>query len=484
MANNYAYPYPYPYPYGVGRGLGRVRAVLRVINRLLEVKDLNKKDKEKLQDLKKAITDKDYLPTVDDLNYVNKLAKEYKVGVPYLYPLGQGYYYPYPYTKKQEFSELQSQCKFKDECPIKEFVSDEIPEEAFLCEYSIEYGCPLFFKEARETKKVGFKIDIFRTGTWHGKKYTEEDLKQIVENFKKYNDKSSSDFEFVPRIKLTHKESGELSPAFGWVKNLWVEKDRLMAEIVDIPEKVYNIIKDNFFDRSIELYTNYKTSKGERVGYVLRAVAFLGADVPEVKGMEPLEQAETFVYNENQDFITIVFKEGNMLEKILEKLDELKFSEEQKKLLENLKAELQEKEKKFSEELEKHKELLKEKDEQIKTLASAVKDKTEELLTKEAEVFTEKAIANGNLLPKQREMVIELIKAIGEVQPIKFNEKEIKPVELFKQFIESIKQIDYEEKSKDTEEKPTMDELVKKYQEEGMTLEDAIIKASKELNVG
>jgi len=471
------YPYPYPYPYGVGRGVGRVRAVLRVINKLLE-QELDEKDKKKLEELKKAISDKDYLPTQKDLDYINKLAKKMKVGVPYLYPLGKKYPYPYPYEKKSEFSEYQHECKFAEECPIQNFVEDEIPEEAFMCEYSIDYGCPVFFKEAEKEKHVSFKLDIFKVGTWHKQKYTIDDLKTIVNNFNKYNTKDSEDFEFVPRIKLTHKESGELSPAFGWVKKLWIENEKLMAEIVDVPEKLYGIIKKHFFDRSIELYINYQTTKGDKVGYVLKAVAFLGVDVPEVKGMTPLEEAETFIYNANQESVTIIInKEDDMLtELLLEKLEKAKFSEaEKKQLVDALNEQLQAKEQQFQAELKK-------KEEQIKNLASMVKEKTENLTLKEAEIFTEKAVANGNILPKQKDMVITILKSMSNLEDeVKFGEENMKPIEVFKKFVESIKQIDFEENSEDSGE-TSAEALIEKYKKEGLSTEEAIIKASQELN--
>lgn len=127
-------------------------------------------------------------------------------------------------------------------------------------------------------------VEIFRTGTWNGDKYTVRDLDDIVDSFSKQG--------FQVPIKLGHKEeSGD--KAFGWVKGIRRIGDKLIADFGDLSENVYNAIKSRSFDSvSSEIFFNLK--RGTDVfRRALKAVALLGAEIPAVAGLKPLRESFT-----------------------------------------------------------------------------------------------------------------------------------------------------------------------------------------------
>ena len=81
-------------------------------------------------------------------------------------------------------------------------------------------------------------------------------------------------------------------PALGWVTDLRKQGQKLIAKMSQVPEVVYNAIKQGRYKRvSIELYLNFKHHLKENIVFknVLKAVALLGVDAPEVNNLEDLE---------------------------------------------------------------------------------------------------------------------------------------------------------------------------------------------------
>jgi hypothetical protein len=128
-------------------------------------------------------------------------------------------------------------------------------------------------------------VEIFRTGTWNGDKYTETDLDDIVSAFDKAG--------FKPPVKLGHAEkSGD--PAFGFVDSVKRTGDRLVASLIDLPDTLAAAIKDRRFDSvSSEIFFNLKRD-GQKFRRALKAVALLGAEIPAVAGLKPLRESELF----------------------------------------------------------------------------------------------------------------------------------------------------------------------------------------------
>lgn len=133
--------------------------------------------------------------------------------------------------------------------------------------------------------------EIFKTGTYYGRKYTEETLDLIAKNT---NELIVAGKHRAPS-KLGHDDSQTFAklnglPAVGWVSRVFRKGASLFADFVDVPKLVADAIQKKLYNSvSSEIYLDEHAKREFGVkGPVLRAVAWLGADVPKVKGMSPL----------------------------------------------------------------------------------------------------------------------------------------------------------------------------------------------------
>lgn len=118
--------------------------------------------------------------------------------------------------------------------------------------------------------------------------FTQTDLREIAANTKQLLAESLHN----PPGKIGHddgqafaRESG--LPATGWVSDLRVKGDKLVADFKDVPGILMKAFKEKLYRKiSSEVYFGFKHPKTHRpMGKVLRAVAFLGQDIPQVKGL-------------------------------------------------------------------------------------------------------------------------------------------------------------------------------------------------------
>lgn len=122
-------------------------------------------------------------------------------------------------------------------------------------------------------------VEIFRSGVWNGDRYTDADLDDIVRAFDRVG--------FKPPLKLGHAEKSG-SPAAGWIQSIKRVGSKLVADITDIPDQVFNAIKDKRFGPvSSEIFWNLKRG-GETFRRALKAVAILGSEIPAVSNLKPL----------------------------------------------------------------------------------------------------------------------------------------------------------------------------------------------------
>jgi hypothetical protein len=140
--------------------------------------------------------------------------------------------------------------------------------------------------------------EIFRTGEHNGVKYTDKDLDQMVENFEKVG--------FDVPLKLGHRDqSGER--AYGWIRNLRKIGSTLVADFLDVPEKLAELIKANAYRHiSAEIFFDVKRD-GVTYPRALKAVAVLGTETPGVAGLKPLQDAKIFE-DEDARVDTITFE--------------------------------------------------------------------------------------------------------------------------------------------------------------------------------
>lgn len=148
-------------------------------------------------------------------------------------------------------------------------------------------------------------VEIFKVGKWRGSKTvdaTPEMLKQIVDNFATINQVPGYG---VP-VKLGHSNKVG-SPAYGWMSELALVGDTLVADFGDMePATVDAIGKRRYNSVSVELYPSIEYD-GKVYPNVLGGVALLGSEWPAVKGLKPLsaslfsETAEKLVLELTQE---------------------------------------------------------------------------------------------------------------------------------------------------------------------------------------
>jgi hypothetical protein len=127
-------------------------------------------------------------------------------------------------------------------------------------------------------------VEILRPGRWNGREYTTDQLAAMVDAFHDLKDV------YAPPGKLGHnKEQALLAndglPAAGWVKDLRMNDDRLVADFAKVPAKLGELIEAGAYrTRSAEVWFNADFD-GKQYPAVLKAVSWLGADAPAVKGL-------------------------------------------------------------------------------------------------------------------------------------------------------------------------------------------------------
>ena len=123
--------------------------------------------------------------------------------------------------------------------------------------------------------------EIFSVGTWNGDQYDAKDLEEMC---RAYRETSAY---YKPYMKLGHQDDQvflqkEGLPAAGWIENLRVNGTKLVCDLVDIPEKIYKLIKDKayrYVSSEILWDIDFLEKKYKRM---LAGVALLGAEMPAV----------------------------------------------------------------------------------------------------------------------------------------------------------------------------------------------------------
>lgn len=133
-------------------------------------------------------------------------------------------------------------------------------------------------------------FEVFRAGTYPQGDFSEDDVEALAKN---YNPK----FCEAP-ITLDHEQRG---PAYGWVKELKAEDGKLKASFRDISPELKDLVQSGKYKKiSVEIYKNL-----EGIGPYLKSITFLGAAIPQVKGMEPVEfkegETETYIFEVEEE---------------------------------------------------------------------------------------------------------------------------------------------------------------------------------------
>ena len=275
--------------------------------------------------------------------------------------------------------------------------------------------------------------EIFRTGKHTDsmgktKEWTKSDLETICSNFETKN----------PDVPICVGHPKTNSPAYGWIDKLRIEGEKLYASFKDVQPEFQEAVKKGLYKtRSISLTKDL----------IPRHIAFLGGQAPAIKGMEQF-CFQTDINEEND--IIIDFNEGE------EMTEELK-------------------------------EQLAAKDAELEATKKELQEVRQEALKKEFEDFCDAAISEGNILPAQRDNVLNLLFANTDTS-INFDDGSSKSSnEVFKEFVKSLHQMDFQEVGNEnnlTEEKEIdfsdaedvqvhIKAIQKEYEDKGMELNPA-----------
>lgn len=128
-------------------------------------------------------------------------------------------------------------------------------------------------------------VEIFKAGMWKGRKFTLNDLKELVAAF--------SGLDFKPPIKLGHiwRAPDQQEPmAAGWVDNVRLDGEVIKADLVDLPDEVYDAVRQRRYDNvSAEVAFNLDRN-GKVWSLAFTALALLGVNLPAVAGLKPLHK--------------------------------------------------------------------------------------------------------------------------------------------------------------------------------------------------
>ena len=274
---------------------------------------------------------------------------------------------------------------------------------------------------------------VFKAGVYPQGKFTKKEISQIAKNY-------DPKFCEAP-ITIDHQQSG---PAYGWVEDVKADGDILKVAFKDVPAEFEQSVNDCKYKKvSVELYRNL-----EGKGAYLKAVSFLGAAIPQVKGLEEIKfmesEADTYEFeseDEIQQFsqaeIDDLKKQIDSLETQIAKFKQKDENREQK--LETIKS-LKEKISALTNEVAS----FKEKAEGKEAVEKELQDIRTGLKNKEYNEFIDKQIEKGILVPANKDIVLSVLQELDSVT--KFGEDSPVIVNDFKSFIESLpNQVEYQE---------------------------------------
>ncbi len=292
-------------------------------------------------------------------------------------------------------------------------------------------------------------FEVFKAGTYPQGKFTKKEIAQIAKNY-------DPTFCEAP-ITIDHQQSG---PAYGWVDDVKADGEKLKVSFKEVPKEFEQAVNDGKYKKvSVELYRNL-----DGKGAYLKAVSFLGAAMPQVKGLEAIKfmEAESDTYEfegVNEDNKPEKFSEQD-IEDLKKQVSDLEtqvanFRENNKKL-ETIKS-LKDKISALNDEVATFKEKAQGKEEIEKELS----DIKNSIKKREFEEFIEKQIDKGILVPANKNVVLSVLQELDNVK--KFGEDSAVITD-FKSFIESLpNQIKYGELATKEKQADPTDEDVEKF---------------------
>lgn len=178
-------------------------------------------------------------------------------------------------------------------------------------------------------------VPIFRVGEHKGRMWSDD----IVDGFVRSTNRALEHMK--PYVKLGHNPEQKLAdgyPSLGWLYNLRKVGDTVFTDIRDVPKKLADIVKAKGYRRvSIELTPNREID-GRKEPWLLKALAFLGADTPVIKTLDDipgLYYSEDDYEGETVELVFAISEEENQVtpeeaKKLQEENEALKKANEKK----------------------------------------------------------------------------------------------------------------------------------------------------------
>lgn len=149
------------------------------------------------------------------------------------------------------------------------------------------------------------EIEIFRAGDYPQGKFTASDIEEIASSY----DPAIHEAPLVVGHKTNEERARTGEPSHGWIKKLHARGMSVWGEID--PKTVSPQLKADYAAGrlrkwSAEIYNSLKDAGGKKY---LKAVAFLGAAAPQVKGLTPIQ------FKDESDS-TVIYQEADMGEPV------------------------------------------------------------------------------------------------------------------------------------------------------------------------
>ena len=152
------------------------------------------------------------------------------------------------------------------------------------------------------------EVAVFKPGTYHGGKvWTEADCNEFVESY-------DPGVHEAPSVIGHAQQRSSGDPAYGWTDSLFWRDGIVWARLKQVPAAFMEAVRDGRWKkRSVEIYEDFMGS-GKKY---LRAIAWLGATPPEVKGLPDA----TFAADEGSGDVTALeFEEPGQVRQLLDGL--------------------------------------------------------------------------------------------------------------------------------------------------------------------
>lgn len=267
-------------------------------------------------------------------------------------------------------------------------------------------------------------FEVFKAGTYPQGKFGKTEVQELAKNY-------DPKFCEAP-ITLDHEQKG---PAYGWVDSLKEEDGVLKASFKDLSDDLKDFVtKGKYKKISVEIYRELEGKKP-----YLKAVSFLGASIPQVKGMQPVEfkegESDTYIFEteiEDEEDIESLKTEISNLKTEISKYKEKSVKNNEIKDLKSQVKDLNIQLAKFKSEAESKGKIEKE----LKEIKESMRDK-------DFNEFIDKQIESGTLTPANKDAVFSILQDLDNVK--KFDESS-NSIDIFKTFISaSPKQVEFRE---------------------------------------